>query len=148
MTIRPVHPPDAADWVRLRHALWPDGTLEEHERDVQRFLGGDRREPAEVLMAFDASDRAVGFVELSIRTIVDSCSTDRVGYLEGWYVVPDARRQGIGGALVAAGETWARDQGCREFASDANLDNEASHRAHTALGFVETGRSVKFRKDL
>ena len=133
--------------MRLRHALWPDGTLEEHSRDAERFLAGDRHEPAEVLIAFD-DDRAVGFVELSIRNIVDGCHTDRVGYLEGWYVIPEARRQGIGAALVAAGQRWAKARGCLEFASDAELDNEASQRAHVALGFRETGRSVNFRKDL
>jgi aminoglycoside 6'-N-acetyltransferase I len=128
--------------------LWPDGTLGEHGRDADRFLAGDRHEPAEVLLACSHGDRAVGFVELSIRNIVDSCSTDRVGYLEGWYVVPSARGQGIGAALVAAGARWAKNRGCREFASDAEVDNEASQRAHLALGFTETGRCVNFRKDL
>jgi aminoglycoside 6'-N-acetyltransferase I len=134
--------------VRLRHALWPDGTLEAHEQDVDRFLAGARHEPAGVLIAFDDHDRAVGFVELSIRNIVDSCVTDRVGYLEGWYVVPEVRRQGVGAALVAAAERWATERGCREFASDAELTNDTSQRAHVALGFTETGRVVNFRKDL
>ncbi len=148
MKIRAVRPEDGIAWQRLRSALWTDGSVEEHRRDVERFLHGDRREPAEVLIAFDDADRAVGFVELSIRNIVDSCRTDRVGYLEGWYVAPEARRLGIGAALVASAEQWAREQGCLEFASDAALDNEASQRAHVALGFSETGRSVNFRKDL
>lgn len=147
-TIRAVTAEDRDQWVRLRHALWPDGTFEEHGRDADRFLAGDRHEPAEVLVAFDDHGRAVGFVELSIRNIVDSCSSDHVGYLEGWYVVPDARRQGIGGDLVAAGERWAKSRGCREFASDAEPDNQVSLEAHQALGFIETGRSVNFRKDL
>ena len=147
-TIRAVRPQDRADWVRLRHALWPNATLEQHRRDAERFLAGDRHEPAEVFVAFDDKGRAIGFVELSIRNIVDSCSTNRVGYLEGWFVVPEARRQGIGAALVAAGERWAKSVGCREFASDASLENEISQRAHVALGFTETGRSVNFRKDL
>jgi aminoglycoside 6'-N-acetyltransferase I len=139
---------DRNDWLRLRRALWPDTTLQEHEHAVERFLAGDRHEPAEVLMAFNDRDDAIGFVELSIHNIVDSCETDRVGYLEGWYVVPERRGQGLGAALVAAAERWARERGCREFASDAALDNEESQRAHVALGFVETGRSVTFRKDL
>lgn len=134
--------------MTLRHVLWPDGSVDEHARAVDRFLAGDRHEPAEVLVALDDSGTITGFVELSIRNIVDSCNTDRVGYLEGWYVIPEARRRGIGAALVHAAERWARAQGCREFASDAALDNEASHRAHAALGFTETGRSVNFRKDL
>jgi aminoglycoside 6'-N-acetyltransferase I len=147
-TIRALRSQDHADWVRLRHALWPDATLDEHRRDAERFLAGDHHEPAEVLLAFDDTDHAIGFVELSIRNIVDSCRTHRVGYLEGWYVIPEARRQGVGAELVAAAERWARGAGCREFASDARLDNEVSHRAHVALGFTETGRSVNFRKDL
>lgn len=148
MTIRSIRHEDRDAWVRLRHQLWADGTLEEHGRDADRFLSGDRHEPAEVLIAFDDHDDPIGFVELSIRNIVDSCRTDRVGYLEGWYVIPGVRRRGIGAALVAAAERWAKAQGCREFASDAALNNEASQRAHLALGFSETGRSVNFRKDL
>lgn len=147
-TIRAARSQDRNDWIRLRHALWPDGTLDDHGRDVDRFLAGARHQAAEVLLALDDTGAIVGFVELSIRNIVDSCSTDRVGYLEGWYVVPEARRKGVGAALVAAGERWARSMGCREFASDTHLDNEASQRAHVALGFTETGRSVNFRKDL
>jgi aminoglycoside 6'-N-acetyltransferase I len=43
---------------------------------------------------------------------------------------------------------WARARGCRELASDALLDNEASQRAHRALGFEETERVVYFSKKL
>ena len=53
-----------------------------------------------------------------------------------------------GRALVAAVELWTREQGCTELASDALLDNEASHRAHAACGFEETERVVYFRKHL
>jgi aminoglycoside 6'-N-acetyltransferase I len=41
-----------------------------------------------------------------------------------------------------------RDQGCREFASDALLDNSGSLAAHAACGFEETERVVYFRKRL
>jgi len=131
----------------MRTALWPDDT-EEHRAAAERFFGGLRHEPAEVLLAIDHSDRAVGFAELSIRNVVDSCATDRVAYLEGWYVEPSHRRHGVGAALVAAAERWGVEQGCTEFGSDSVIDNEASHRAHRALGFQETGRVVNFRKDL
>jgi len=50
--------------------------------------------------------------------------------------------------LIAAAEEWGRSQGCREFASDAELDNDPSHAAHRALGFVEVGAVRCFRKDL
>lgn len=148
LRIRALTPGDVEHWARLRHELWPEDSLAQHRAEAERFRPGSSIEPVEVLLAVTDDGRVLGFAELSIRNIVDACAPGRVGYLEGWYVVPDARRQGVGAALVAAGERWAREQGCREFASDADLTNEASHAAHRALGFTETGRVVTFRKDL
>jgi aminoglycoside 6'-N-acetyltransferase I len=146
-TVRAAEPRDIDDWVRLRTALWP-ADLEEHRGSADRFFTGHRHEPAEVLLAFDDEARAIGFVELSIRNIVDSCTSDRVAYLEGWYVDPSVRRRGVGAALIAGAERWALQQGCTEFGSDSLIGNEISERAHLALGFEETCRVVNFRKDL
>jgi aminoglycoside 6'-N-acetyltransferase I len=99
-------------------------------------------------LAFDASAAAVGFAELSIRNIVDNCYTDRVAYLEGWYVVPESRQKGIGRALIQAAELWATRQGCTEFGSDTDIDNDVSHVAHLRSGFEETGRVRTYRKKL
>jgi len=68
--------------------------------------------------------------------------------LEGWYVVAEARRRGVGRALVRAAEAWGRAQGCTEFASDALLDNHVSAAAHQALDFDEVAQIRCFRKDL
>jgi aminoglycoside 6'-N-acetyltransferase I len=145
--VRAAQPGDLEEWIRLRVGLWPDD-LEEHRAAAGRYFAGDRHEPAEVLLAMDEKGHAVGFAELSIRNIVDSCATSRVAYLEGWYVDPAVRRHGVGAALIAAAERWAVKQGCREFGSDSLIDNEVSQLAHRALGFEETGRVVNFRKDL
>jgi aminoglycoside 6'-N-acetyltransferase I len=146
--IRSVTAADTHEWLRMRHALWPDDSPAQHRQDIDRYFGGERREPAEVLLALTANMTPVGFAELSIRNIVDSCSTDRVAYLEGWYVVPEARRKGIGRALIQAAEEWAIRQGCTEFGSDAQIDNDVSHAAHLHSGFEETGRVRTFRKQL
>jgi aminoglycoside 6'-N-acetyltransferase I len=148
MTIRSATAADTSEWRRMRLELWPDGSLVEHQQDIDRYFAGDRREPAEVLLAFAAGTEAVGFVELSIRNIVDGCCTDRVAYLEGWYVVPKSSRKGIGRALFQAAGQWAARQGCTEFGSDCDIDNDVSHAAHLRLGFEETGRVRTFRKSL
>jgi len=44
----------------------------------------------------------VGFVEVSLRPYAEGCDTRPVGYLEGGYVAPEWRGQGIGRALVEA----------------------------------------------
>lgn len=147
-TIRAVTAADANDWLQLRLALWPDGSLAQHRQDIDRYFAGERREPAQVLIALAADSAPAGFAELSIRNIVDGCSTDRVAYLEGWYVVPASRRKGIGRALLHAAEQWAIREGCTEFGSDSEIDNEVSYAAHLRSGFQETGRVRTYRKEL
>lgn len=145
--IRAARPDDAAAWVEMREALWPSAA-DEHAREVEEYFGGSRRHAAEVLLACDTEGAPVGFAEVSIRTYAEGCASDRVGYLEGWYVAPGARRRGVGRALVQAAESWAIEQGCTEFASDTELDNAASAAAHRALGFEEVERAICFRKPL
>ena len=147
INVRPVTPGDAAAWLRMREALWPDGAGD-HAGEVQQFFAGKLHEPLAVLVAFDEAGAPVGFAELSIRNYAEDCRTNRVAYLEGWYVEPHARRKGVGRALVAAAEDWGRSQGCTEFGSDALIDNDVSAAAHRALGFQETARIRCFRKDL
>ena len=145
--VRPVERDDAAAWLRLRCALWPDGSGDEHRGDIERFLAGAAAEPAAVLLAED-DGRAVGLAELSIRPYAEGCSTSRVAYLEGWFVSREARGTGVGRALIAAAEEWGRWQGCTEFASAALADNDVSAAAHRAVGFTEAGLVRCFRKDL
>jgi len=130
----------------MRCDLWPEGSEAEHRAEIDQFFAGQLHEPLATLLALNPSGDPVGFAELSIRSYAEDCVTDRVAYLEGWYVVPEARRHGVGTALVRAAEEWARLQGCTEFASDALIDNHVSAAAHRALGFEETVQIRCFRK--
>ena len=89
-----------------------------------------------------------GFAEVGTRSVAESCESSPVAFLEGWYVDPDLRRQGVGTALVQAAEAWARGKGFTELASDTQLANTGSQLAHAALGFVEVERLVAYRKVL
>jgi aminoglycoside 6'-N-acetyltransferase I len=144
--VRPVVSSDARAWLRMRCALWPEGSEAEHRTEIEQFFAGKLRQPLATLLAVNHAGDAVGFAELSIRSYAEDCVTDHVAYLEGWYVEPEARRQGVGRALVRAAEAWARSQGCTEFASDALIDNDVSAAAHRALGFQETVQIRCFRK--
>src|SRR5205814_1792245 len=101
------------------------------------------------LVQYDDAGTAVGLVEVAIRTdYVNGTESSPVAFLEGIYVVPEARRSGVARQLVAEAERWARSVGCTELASDAQLENTESHTMHAALGFVETERVVYFKKAL
>ncbi len=89
-----------------------------------------------------------GFLEASIRPYAEVSEAQPVGYIEGWYVDPDVRRHGVGRALVVAAEEWVRSLGCRQMASDAEIENGVSIEAHVAIGYREVGRVVHFSKDL
>ena len=146
--VRAARKEDGPAWLRMRDALWPDFASTWHSDEIQQFFAGKLSSPLAVLMAEDDTGKALGFAELSIRNYAEDCMTDRVAYLEGWYVVPGARRKGVGRALITAAEQWAKGQGCTEFASDAVIDNEISAAAHRALGFTETVQIRCFRKQL
>ncbi|MEO6212341.1 MAG: aminoglycoside 6'-N-acetyltransferase [Vicinamibacterales bacterium] len=143
--IRRATPIDSSAWLRMRTALWP---AEDVAEDVDRFFDGKLDMPLEVLVAVDGFGELIGFAELSIRRYAEGCATDRVAFLEGWYVDEAHRRKGVGAALVASAEAWARKQGCTEFGSDALLENEISAAAHKALGFEEVECIRCFKKVL
>ena len=133
-------------WRAMRRALWPEMTEEENVSETGAMLADSR---AFVRIAWNAKGQPVGFSEAALRRdYVNGCATSPVAFLEGIYVEPWARRQGVAKVLVADVERWAIALGCREFASDALLENEVSHRMHQGVGFKETERVVYFRKDL
>ena len=131
--------------------LWPEGTAAEHESEASVLFESGRcgMLPGAILVARNAAGQAVGFLQIGLRSHADGCDVAQpVGFVEGWFVLPEARGQGVGGALIRAGEDWARARGCVEMGSDALIDNLASCDAHHALGFEVVDRCVHFRKRL
>ena len=145
MHIEKCGPDQVAEWVVLRCALWPDEDHEVMAREAPVMLA---QPDGLVLLALEG-DVVAGFAEAAIRRdYVNGCETSPVAFVEGIYVVPDQRGRGVARALITAVEDWALEQGLKELASDALLDNARSHAMHQALGFAETERVVYFRKVL
>ena len=149
MKVRPATKADAETWLAMRMALWPDANEDELRLEVARYFvaHGEPLLPHCVFIA-EADGKVVGMLELSLRPYVDGCDSSPVPFIEGWYVAEDARRGGIGGALVTAAEQWVLENGYTEMASDALLENVESERAHAALGFEVVERAIRFRKIL
>ena len=68
--------------------------------------------------------------------------------MEGVYVEENYRKLGYGRLLISACEVWAKSLGCSEFASDCELDNEASLAFHLCCGFTEANRIICFSKKI
>lgn len=140
-------PEDLPSLDALRRALWPDSPIEE-----LTVRGPDMIGPAPrylVLIARTDEGTPVAFAETALRSdYVNGCDGSPVAFLEGIYVDPAYRRQGIARGLVEAAMSWGRDRSAAEFASDALLDNLESHAFHGAIGFEETERVVYFRRPI
>ena len=145
--IRPVRAEDRDGWAAMRRTLFGDFAPPEIDGFLAtgRFDGFDR---CAVFIAEAADGALVGFAETTARPYAEGCKTTPVGYLEGWFVEAAWRGRGVGAKLVRAVEDWARAQGLTEIASDADIENHASHKAHAALGFQEAERIVCFAKTL
>lgn len=136
-----------AAWLKLRMALWPDASAIEHQEDMDDQVSSPDKY-VQFLVSSD-SGQPIGLAEASVRVdYVNGTDSSPVAFLEGLYVVPEARQQGVARALVAAVRAWALNRGCKELASDTSLDNVASQTAHSRLGFKETERVVYFNMPL
>ena len=150
-SIRYAEPADVEELAVLRVALWPKSSLDEQRSEMERFFeeGPITLLPCAIFAAHTPNQSLIGFIEVDLRSHADGCDPRQaVGYVEGWFVSPEYRGQGVGAGLMRAAEDWARTQGACEMASDALIDNEPSELAHRALGFEVVDRCVHLRKSL
>ena len=131
--------------AKLAALLWPEHQAEALRQEFALLMAENK---AAFYLA-RAGERHIGFAQCALRhDYVEGTSTSPVGYLEGIYVLEEYRREGVAVGLLTACENWARQSGCKEFASDCELDNTLSLRFHLAVGFEEANRIICFAKKL
>ncbi len=144
MNIRSTTDTADKDWLSLRAEFFPEDFAGEHRQFLQS-LDPDSRFTA--FIANDEAGKAMGFAEVAIRhDYVNGCQHRPALFLEGIFVRPEHRGKGIAHALCQAAASFGVQRGCKEFASDVEIDDANSLAAHAALGFTETERVVYFRK--
>ena len=136
---------DINSLAKLAVLLWPEHQAEALEHEFALLMAENK---AAFFLA-RAGELPVGFAQCALRhDYVEGTCSSPVGYLEGIYVLEERRRKGVAAGLLSACEAWARQQGCREFASDCEIDNTQSLRFHLAAGFDEANRIICFTKKL
>jgi aminoglycoside 6'-N-acetyltransferase I len=146
MKIRSTQDPQDAAWLQLRGEFFPEDFPGEHRQFLQSVRVTGR---FTAFVAHDDSGVPMGFCEVAIRQdYVNGCEHRPALFLEGIYVRPEYRGQGVARALVEAAAAFGLANGCREFASDVLIDDDDSLAAHARLGFTETERVVYFRMPL
>jgi GNAT superfamily N-acetyltransferase len=86
-----------------------------------------------VLVADDAGQIA-GVISVKPST---HFTGERDGYIGELVVAQRASRRGIGRALIAAAEDWARDHGLRNLTLHTGVFNAGARAFYADLGFIE-----------
>ena len=145
LTIYKAKEEDALTVAKLAIQMWEDNVLEELAAELAELMKSSET----VIFLGEADGRAIGFAQCQLRhDYVEGTETSPVGYLEGIFIAENYRKQGYAKQLLAACETWAKEQGCTEFASDCELDNTGSLKFLLSLGFEEANRVICFTKKL
>jgi aminoglycoside 6'-N-acetyltransferase I len=115
-------------WLSLRKQLWPDPD-DVHLSEMHTILAS---ETAIAFLLVPAAGEAVGFIEGALYFN----ASQAYGYVEGWFVVPAYRRQGLGGQLLAALEEWMLHHSIHLSLSDTIPEEyPLSSQAHVKYGY-------------
>ena len=131
--------------AELAVQMWDVDTIQELIDDISDNMA---KEDAQYFIKYVDSE-PVGFAECQLRyDYVEGTDSSPVGYLEGIFVKEEFRHRGFAKEILTECEKWTKEKGCTEFASDWELDNEDSLYFHRAMGFIEAGRIICFKKEL
>ena len=145
MTIEVLAATNLTSLLELVLQLWPDCEFDEECPYYQSLIGSEN----EICYLVREEENYLAFIHVSLRTeYVEGATEFPVAYIEGLYVKPEYQKRGIGNRLVNAGAEWGRQKGCKQLASDAELNNQMSIDFHKKIGFSEANRIVCFIKDL
>jgi ribosomal protein S18 acetylase RimI-like enzyme len=141
IVIRPGHEGDRDFVVALEPGLLEFGSPAWRDPDALRSGFGsalaralssqDHR--ATVLIAQTDDDTPLGFISLKV---VESIEGGERGHVADLAVTEDARRMGVGTALMRAGEAWARERGFQVISLDVWSTNDAASRFYHRLGYA------------
>ena len=125
--------------------MWDNNSVDELADEFSELLSKD---DAQIFLKYE-DDIPVGFAQCQLRyDYVEGTETTPVGYLEGIFIMEGYRNRGYAKELLNKCEMWAKYKGCKEFASDCEIDNDISCQFHKAMNFTEANRIICFTKKL
>ena len=129
----------------LAMKLWPENVRNELRAEFETLLESKK----DIIYLAAVEGMYVGFIHMSLRfDYVQGSSSSPVGYVEGIYVDEIHRNKGISKKLVDAGIVWSKSLGCKEIASDTEVENLDSQEFHMKIGFKEVGTIVCFLREI
>jgi GNAT superfamily N-acetyltransferase len=141
VVIRTPEPGDAARLDGLVAQLGYPSRPDAIRARLERVLAS----PGDLLRVAEVGGDVVGWVHAAEEELFES---GRRCEIRGLVVDRAARRSGVGGALVAAVEAWARERGLPEVSVRSNVVREESHPFYARLGYARIKTQHVYRKPL
>jgi GNAT superfamily N-acetyltransferase len=139
VSVRQARHDDAADLTRLTLQLGYSRSLEEIRASLARVLA---RADERVLVA-ELDGVVAGCVH---AVIADYLDVERYVHIAGLVVDAGARRGGVGRALMAWVEEWARQEGCGAVRLSSSSTRTAAHRFYERIGYANIKTQYSFAK--
>lgn len=147
MNIIPISKKYFNDWLDLGLALWPH--YRKKKDTLKKIFAKILKSSRETAFLYQREGACVAFINVSIRSdYVEGSHGSRVGYIEGIYVRPKYRKQGIAKKMIQTAEQWSKKHGCAELGSCALIRNIKSQRFHKKIGFEKVNTTVNFIKKI
>lgn len=108
--------------------------------DCSRWLDDDDRT---MFVGYDPGP--VGSVSGGVTDSPELYTRGRNCYVDGLYVVPERRREGIAGRLLEYMHEWGRERGCEYASLSVHVDNEAALSFYEDHGFEPKFHSLRRR---
>lgn len=108
--------------------------------ETEERLRAVSRSSEHVVYVAEVGGRLVGWIHVYARP---SLTTEYSAEVAGLVVDEQYRSGGVGQALLAEAERWAKDKGCRSVRLRSNVTRERAHAFYERLGYetVKTSRS-------
>jgi len=121
----------------------PEQMTATDRRVIERVLSTNPSGTA-VFIAHDDDGESLGFIHLT--SAVDYYTEEKHGHVSDIVVASAGEGRGVGRALMAAGEEWAREQGYRLMTLSVFLQNTRARKLYEKLGFGED--MLKYIKEI
>ncbi len=140
IAIRPANETDIPfireQYIRVEHTgapHWREGAASPYTDAWIEEVIGKRPDDQAILVAVDEAGTRLGYTW--VLTLTDFDAIEPRGHIAGVGVDAAAQGRGVGRALVAAAETWCRDQRLSEVTLHCYIGNERAHQLYEHLGF-------------
>ena len=120
---------DAAEVAALAGQLGYPASAQQIE---DRFRGLSREVDSSVFVAQGEDGRLAGWIHVLERRFLE---LDRYAEIAGLVVNAGARRSGVGRALIAAAEEWAREHGCVMVRVRSNMKRVEARPFYERMGY-------------